>query len=197
MDTGSMMGIVKYFIIGIVLIGIVSYLFSIYNGLILVKNNVKKAWANIDVLLMQRSDEIPKLIETVKAFVKHEKNMIDKVLDARKLYLGSNTVGEKAVADDQLSGALKSLFALSENYPELKSNENFIQFQNRISSVEDDIADRREFYNDSVNNFNIRIESAPDVIVANYMGLKEQEMFEVPESKKEDVQIDFSDVTSP
>ena len=91
----------------------------------------------------------------------------------------------------------KSLFALSENYPELKSNENFIQFQNRISSIEDDIADRREFYNDSVNNFNIRIESAPDVIVANYMGLKEQEMFEVPESKKEDVQIDFSDVTSP
>lgn len=197
MDTGSMAGIVKYFIIGIVLIGIVSYLFSIYNGLILVKNNVKKAWANIDVLLMQRSDEIPKLIETVKAFVKHEKNMIDKVLDARKVYLGSNTVGEKAVADDQLSGALKSLFALSENYPELKSNENFIQFQNRISSIEDDIADRREFYNDSVNNFNIRIESAPDVIVANYMGLKEQEMFEVPESKKEDVQIDFSDVTSP
>ena len=197
MDTGSMMGIVKYFIIGIVLIGIVSYLFSIYNGLILVKNNVKKAWANIDVLLMQRSDEIPKLIETVKAFVKHEKNMINKVLDARKLYLGSNTVSEKAVADDQLSGALKSLFALSENYPELKSNENFIQFQNRISSIEDDIADRREFYNDSVNNFNIRIESAPDVIVANYMGLKEQEMFEVPESNKEDVQIDFSDVTSP
>jgi len=195
MDTGSMAGIVKYFIIGIVVIGLVSYLFSIYNGLILVKNNVKKAWANIDVLLMQRSDEIPKLIETVKAFVKHEKNMIDKVLDARKLYLGSNTVGEKAVADDQLSGALKSLFALSENYPELKSNENFIQFQNRISSIEDDIADRREFYNDSVNNFNIRIESAPDVIVANYMGLKEQEMFEVPESKKEDVEIDFSEVT--
>ena len=191
------MNIVIWFIFILGIIALVSWFFTVYNGLVQVRENIKKSWANIDVLLMQRSDEIPKLIETVKAFVKHEKNMIDKVLDARKVYLGSNTVGEKAVADDQLSGALKSLFALSENYPELKSNENFIQFQNRISSIEDDIADRREFYNDSVNNFNIRIESAPDVIVANYMGLKEQEMFEVPESKKEDVQIDFSDVTSP
>ena len=121
--------------------------------------------------------------------------MIKKVLDARENYLGANSVGEKAVADGEMVGALKSLFALSENYPELRSNENFIQFQNRISDLEDDIADRREFYNDSVNNYNIRIESMPDALIANYMGLKEEEMFEVPKSKKQDVDIDFSDIT--
>jgi len=179
----------------VVLIIIISYIFTIYNGLILVKNNLKKSWSNIDVLLMQRSDEIPKLLTTIKAFVKHEKNMIDKVLESRENYLGANSVGEKAVADNEMSSALKSLFALAENYPDLRSNENFIQFQSRISSLEDDIADRREFYNDSVNNYNIRIQSMPDVFIANSMGLKEEEMFEVPESKKQDVDIDFSDIT--
>lgn len=179
----------------VILIILISYFFTIYNGLIHVKNNLKKSWSNIDVLLMQRSDEIPKLLTTIKAFVKHEKNMIDKVLESREHYLGANSVGEKAVADNEMSGALKSLFALAENYPDLRSNENFIQFQSRISSLEDDIADRREFYNDSVNNYNIRIESMPDVFIANSMGLKEEEMFEVPESKKQDVEIDFSDIT--
>ena len=179
----------------VVLIIIISYIFTIYNGLILVKNNLKKSWSNIDVLLMQRSDEIPKLLTTIKAFVKHEKNMIDKVLESRENYLGANSVGEKAVADNEMSSALKSLFALAENYPDLRSNENFIQFQSRISSLEDDIADRREFYNDSVNNYNIRIQSMPDVFIANSMGLKEEEMFEVVVSKKQDVEIDFSDIT--
>ena len=190
------MAIFPLIVIGIILFIIIYYFFTIYNGLIMVKNNIKKSWANIDVLLMQRSDEIPKLLTTVKGYVKHEKGMIDKVLKSRENYLGANSVGEKAVADGEMAGALKSLFALSENYPELRSNENFIQSQNRISELEDDIADRREFYNDSVNNYNIRIQSMPDVIVANNMGLKEEEMFEVPASKKEDVEIDFSDVVS-
>ena len=189
------MALIPVFIIVLVLLVLIFYFFTIYNGLITVKNNIKKSWANIDVLLMQRSDEIPKLLTTVKGYVKHEKNMINKVLESREHYLGANTVGEKAIADGEMAGALKSLFALSENYPELRSNENFIQFQNRISSLEDDIADRREFYNDSVNNYNIRIQSMPDVFIANSMGLKEEEMFEVPASKKQDVEIDFSDIT--
>ena len=135
------------------------------------------------------------LTEKIEIIRWHEKNMIDKVLESREHYLGANSVGEKAVADNEMSGALKSLFALAENYPDLRSNENFIQFQSRISSLEDDIADRREFYKDSVNNYNIRNESMPDVFIANSMGLKEEEMFEVPESKKQDVEIDFSDIT--
>ena len=188
------MSIVFGFIILLGIIGLVSWFFTVYNGLVQVRENIKKSWANIDVLLMQRSDEIPKLIKTVKAFATHEKEMFDSVMAAREKYLGASSVGEKADADNMLSGALKSVFALSEAYPELRSNENFIQFQTRISSLENEIADRREFYNESVNNYNIRIQSLPDVWIAGPMGLQQEEMFEVPVEKKEDVDIDLDDL---
>ena len=188
------MSIVFSFIILLGIIGLVSWFFTVYNGLVQVRENIKKSWANIDVLLMQRSDEIPKLIKTVKAFATHEKEMFDSVMAAREKYLGASSVGEKADADNMLSGALKSVFALSEAYPELRSNENFIQFQNRISGLENEIADRREFYNESVNNYNIRIQSLPDVWIAGPMGLQQEEMFEVPVEKKEDVDIDLDDL---
>lgn len=134
------MNIVFGFIILLGIIGLVSWFFTVYNGLVQVRENIKKSWANIDVLLMQRSDEIPKLIKTVKAFATHEKEMFDSVMAAREKYLGASSVGEKADADNMLSGALKSVFALSEAYPELRSNENFIQFQNRISGLENTFA---------------------------------------------------------
>ena len=188
------MNIVFGFIILLGIIGLVSWFFTVYNGLVQVRENIKKSWANIDVLLMQRSDEIPKLIKTVKAFATHEKEMFDSVMAAREKYLGASSVGEKADADNMLSGALKSVFALSEAYPELRSNENFNQFQNRISGLENEIADRREFYNESVNNYNIRIQSLPDVWIAGPMGLQQEEMFEVPVEKKEDVDIDLDDL---
>ena len=188
------MNIVFGFIILLGIIGLVSWFFTVYNGLVQMRENIKKSWANIDVLLMQRSDEIPKLIKTVKAFATHEKEMFDSVMAAREKYLGASSVGEKADADNMLSGALKSVFALSEAYPELRSNENFIQFQNRISGLENEIADRREFYNESVNNYNIRIQSLPDVWIAGPMGLQQEEMFEVPVEKKEDVDIDLDDL---
>ena len=188
------MSIVFGFIILLGIIGLVSWFFTVYNGLVQVRENIKKSWANIDVLLMQRSDEIPKLIKTVKAFATHEKEMFDSVMAAREKYLGASSVGEKADADNMLSGALKSVFALSETYPELRSNENFIQFQTRISGLENEIADRREFYNESVNNYNIRIQSLPDVWIAGFMGLQQEEMFEVPADKKEDVDIDLDDL---
>ena len=190
------MNIVFGFIILLGIIGLVSWFFTVYNGLVQVRENIKKSWANIDVLLIQRSDEIPKLIKTVKAFATHEKEMFDSVMAAREKYLGASSVGEKADADNMLSGALKSVFALSEAYPELRSNENFIQFQNRISGLENEIADRREFYNESVNNYNIRIQSLPDVWIAGSMGLQQEEMFEVPIEKKEDVEIDLDNLYS-
>ena len=189
-----LMSIVFGFIILLGIIGLVSWFFTVYNGLVQVRENIKKSWANIDVLLMQRSDEIPKLIKTVKAFATHEKEMFDSVMAAREKYLGASSVGEKADADNMLSGALKSVFALSEAYPELRSNENFIQFQNRISGLENEIADRREFYNESVNNYNIRIQSLPDAWIAGPMGLQQEEMFEVPVEKKDDVDIDLDDL---
>ena len=188
------MQIVTIFVIVLLIIGSVSWFFTIYNGLIHVKENIKKSWANIDVLLMQRSDEIPKLIKVLRSFVKHEKRMFDNVMDARKSYLGANSITEKADADNQISGALKSVFALSEAYPELRSNDNFLNLQDRISGLENEIADRRELYNESVNNYNIRIQSLPDVVIANAMGLNQEEMFKVDEAKKKDVDIDLDNL---
>ena len=188
------MQIVVIFIISLAIIGLISWFFTIYNGLILVKENIKKSWANIDVLLMQRSDEIPKLIKVLKSFAKHEKKMFDNVMVARKSYLGANSITEKADADNQISDALKSLFALSEAYPELRSNENFLNLQDRISGLENEIADRRELYNESVNNYNIRIQSLPDVVIANAMGLDKEEMFQVNDLKKKDVGIELDNL---
>ena len=188
------MQIVVIFIISLVIIGLVSWFFTIYNGLIHVKENIKKSWANIDVLLMQRSDEIPKLIKVLKSFAKHEKKMFDNVMVARKSYLGANSITEKADADNQISDALKSVFALSEAYPELRSNENFLNLQDRISGLENEISDRRELYNESVNNYNIRIQSLPDVVIANAMGLDHEEMFQVHNLKKKDIDIDLDNL---
>ena len=188
------MQIVVIFIISLVIIGLVSWFFTIYNGLIHVKENIKKSWANIDVLLMQRSDEIPKLIKVLKSFAKHEKKMFDNVMVARKSYLGANSITEKADADNQISDALKSVFALSEAYPELRSNENFLNLQDRISRLENEISDRRELYNESVNNYNIRIQSLPDVAIANAMGLDQEEMFQVNDLKKKDVDINLDNL---
>ena len=181
-------GILILLIVAVVIIG---YIVTIYNGLIKLKNNIKKSWANIDVLLKQRSDELPKLIATVKGYMKHEKEVLENLTKARTNFLNANTVAETAAADNMISGALKSLFAVAENYPNLKANENFMQLQNRISGIENEIADRREFYNDSVNQYNIRIQSIPDVIVARIMGYNNEEMFEVAEIDKQDVEIKF------
>ena len=188
------MNIVVIFVIVLIIIGIISWFFTVYNGLIQVKENIKKSWANIDVLLMQRSDEIPKLIKVLKSFVKHEKKMFDNILDARTSYLGANSVSEKADADNRMSEALKSVFALSEAYPELGSNDNFLKLQERISGLENEIADRRELYNESVNNYNIRIQSLPDMFIANTLGLPQEEMFKVDENKKKDIDIDLDNL---
>ena len=188
------MQVVIIFVIILIVIGLVSWFFTVYNGLIHVKENIKKSWANIDVLLMQRSDEIPKLIKVLKACGKQEKTMFDNVMDARKSYLGANSIDEKADADNQISDALKSVFALSEAYPELRSNDNFLNLQDRISGLENEIADRRELYNESVNNYNIRIQSLPDVVIANALGLGPEKMFKVEASKKKDVEIDLDNI---
>ena len=188
------MSYVIIFILVLILFSLISWFLTVYNGLIQVKENIKKSWANIDVLLMQRSDEIPKLVKVLKSFVKHEKKMFDSIMEARSFYLGASTVSEKADADNEMSSALKSIFALSEAYPELKSNDNFLKLQERISGLENDIADRRELYNESVNNYNIRIQSLPDAFIANSMNLAAEEMFKVVEKKKKDVDIDLDNI---
>ena len=188
------MSYVIIFVLILVLFSLISWFLTVYNGLIQVKENIKKSWANIDVLLMQRSDEIPKLVKVLKSFVKHEKKIFDSIMEARSFYLGASSVPEKADADSEMSGALKSIFALSEAYPELRSNDNFLKLQDRISGLDNDIADRRELYNESVNNYNIRIQSLPDAFIANSMNLAAEEMFKVVEKKKKDVDIDLDNI---
>lgn len=170
---------------------VIIYAVNIYNFLVNLKNNIKKAWANIDVLLKQRHDEIPKIVDVCSGYMKYEKETLEAVIKARSLALGTKNVNETAKNEGMLSEALGKLFALSEKYPDLKANENFGHLRTRISQIESQIADRREFYNDSVNNYNIKIAQIPDVFVANFLNYQPEQMFQITESDKEDVKIKF------
>lgn len=178
-----------------VIAGAVGYLVMLYNGLIAVKNNVDKAWANIDVLLKQRHDELPNLMEVCKGYMKYEGDTFERVTKARNMYAQAQTVDQKVEAGAAVSGALGRLLATAENYPELKANNDFMQLQSRISELESQIADRREFYNDSVNVYNIRIQQMPDAMLAGPMNLHPHAMFQVAEEDKAPVKISFSDVS--
>lgn len=168
------------------------YFILIYNNLVTLKHNVSKAWANVDVLLKQRHDEIPKLVETCKQYMKYEKDALQAIINARAAV---STAREKTdvkalgTAETQLRLGLGNLFALAEDYPELKANESFQHLQLRITGLEHDIADRREFYNDSVNSKNIRIEQFPDILVARIMGFKPADLLEFAEAEKADVDM--------
>ena len=188
------MSYVIIFVLALVLFSLISWFLTVYNGLIQVRENINKSWANIDVLLMQRSDEIPKLVKVLKSFVKHEKKIFDSIMEARSFYLGASSVSEKADADSEMSSAIKSIFALSEAYTKLRSNGNFLKLQDRISGLENDIADRCELYNESVNNYNIRLQLLPEAFIANSMNLAAEEMFKVVEKKKKDVDIDLDNI---
>ncbi|MHB8653305.1 MAG: LemA family protein [Terriglobia bacterium] len=176
-------------VIILAVVGIVAYLLTIYNSLVRLRNDIDKAWSNIDVLLKQRHDELPKLIETCKGYMQYEQETFKKVVEARNAYSQATTLAEKAQSDNMITGALKTLFAVSEKYPDLKANNNFMRLQSRITELEEKIADRREFFNDDVNTFNIRIQQLPDVFVANMMGLQHRELFKVSDADRQDVDI--------
>jgi len=180
-------------LIGLVLVllvvGLLVYFITIYNSLVRLKNDIDKAWANIDVLLKQRHDELPKLIETCKGYMQYEQKTFLLITEARTAFMKATSVSEHAQADNMISSALKSLFAVSENYPELKANNNFMQLQKRISELEEKIADRREFFNDDVNTFNIRIQQVPDVFIAGMMHLQHHDLFKVTEEDRQDVEV--------
>ena len=184
-------GLIVGFIVLLFIIAIVLYFVIIFNSLIMLKNNIKKSWANIDVLLKQRSDELPKLIASVKGYMKHEKKTLETLTKARTSFLKAGSMQEKAAADNVISGALKTIFAVAENYPNLKANESFLNLQNRISGIENELADRREFYNDSVNTYNIRIQSIPDLFIARTLGYIDEQMFKVAEKNRQDVKVSF------
>ncbi len=171
-------------ILGIVTV-IIFVFVSIYNSLIRLKNQIDRSWSNIEVILKQRFDEIPQLVQIIEQFVNYENKILSKLIEARKNYSSAQTIKDKMDSSQRMSMAFTGLLALSENYPELKSNENFKQLQNRISDLENQLADRREHYNESVTNFNTRIEQIPDVIVARSLNYLPKEMFKVAEEEKQ------------
>ena len=181
-------GIILLVVLAVVLI----YFVLLYNQLVQVKHNVSKAWANIDVLLKQRHDELPKLVETCKQYMKFEQDTLMRVMQARS---GVSEAREHrdipalGQAEGDLRGALGRLFALAEAYPDLKTNQTFLQLQTRISSLENAIADRREFYNESVNINNVRIEQFPDSVVAGIFSFKPFELLKFSTEEKSDVQM--------
>lgn len=174
------------------IVACVVYLVTIYNGLVAIKNDIDKAWANIDVLLKQRHDELTKLLDTTKGYMEFERDTLTRITQARSQYQQAVTIDQKAQADQSMTSALRGFFAVAENYPELKANNNFQLLAKRISELESQIADRREFYNDCVNTFNIRIQQVPDTFVAAFMQLTPRTMLKIDEADKTDVKMSFA-----
>jgi LemA protein len=179
------------FVLVLIGLGIIGAIVAIYNGLVTVRNNVQKAWQNIDVVLQQRHDELPKLIDTCKAYMKHERDLLNKLTELRTGYTMAKEIEEKVKTENALNELLGKLTVVWEQYPDLKASQNFIQIQDRVSAVESKIADYREMFNDAVNIFNIQIERFPDAVMARAMNMQRRSFLEVPEEKKEDVKMDF------
>ena len=183
---------VTIFVITGVVLALVLYVILIYNNFVRLKHNVSQAWSNIDVLLKQRHDELPKLVETCKQYMKHEREVLEKVTQARAAVGKAREAGDVAAlgaAETRMRVGLANLFAVAENYPELRANENFQHLQNRISQLEAQIADRREYYNDSVNINNVRVEQFPDGIVARLFRFGLRPLLSFEESELKDVNV--------
>lgn len=190
-----MTGFVLAFVVGVVVVvGVVaalsgSFLISRYNSLVQVQENVDQAWANIEVTLKQRAEELPKLIDTATHFLKQEREILNEITEARTAVQDAEGPRAEAEADQQLRGALGSLFAVAEDYPELRSSEQFQQLQNRISDLEGQIADRRELYNESATIYNARIRQIPDLLFALALKLEPRELFEAEDGEMENVDV--------
>lgn len=179
-------------IILIILGLIILWVIFTYNKLITLKNRAKEAWADIDVQLKRRYDLIPNLIETVKGYASHERELFEKVTQARTQAMGAQTIKEKGEAENMLSQTLKSLFAVAENYPQLRATENFQKLQDELTDTEDKIQAARRFYNGNVRDLNITVESFPANVIASTFGFKQAEFFEIEEATtREPVKVNF------
>ena len=179
-----------YIILGAVaLVGV--YIWMLYNGLRVASIRVKEAWSGIDVQLKRRSSLIPNLMEAVKGYAKHEKAVFENVTKARAALMSAKSPKEALAADNQLTGALKTLFAIAEAYPNLKASENFKELQEELSDTETKIAAARQFYNANVLDYNTKIKVFPNVVVANMLGFKEESFFEAEEVAKADIKVKF------
>lgn len=180
-----------FIVLGLIIV-VAVYLIVIYNNLVALRENIRKNWSNIDVLLKQRHEELPKLVDTAKQYMQYEQQTFEKIMRARSAVnqaQANGDIGELGAAETQLRAGLGRLFAVAEDYPELKANESFQHLQTRITGLEEAIADRREFYNESVNNNNIRIEQFPDVLVARWFGFRPGQLLEFSEEQTRDVDV--------
>jgi len=187
MDTSAVVIIV---IVGILVV-LLFYVIGVYNKLVNARNKVENQFSQIDIQLKRRTDLIPNLVETVKGYAKHEEGTLTAVIEARNKAVNAGTVNEKVEANNELSGAISRLFALSESYPELKANENFMSLQNDLKDTEDKITYARQFYNDSAMNFNNLVEMFPSNIVANMFKFKKFEFFKIDEKEKDVPKVKF------
>lgn len=180
---------------GLILLGIIAVIaiaiIAMYNGLITLRNRVDEAWSDISVQLKRRYDLIPNLINTVKGYAAHEKEVFEKVTEARTQAMNAGTTAEKAEAENVLSGTLKSLFAVSENYPDLKANQNFLELQRELTDTEDKIMASRRFYNGNVRDFNTKLQVFPTNMIAGMLKFTAREFFEMDEKEKENVKVEF------
>lgn len=180
--------IIALIVIAVIVIAVI----VMYNGFIKLKNNCEEAFATMDVYLKKRYDLIPNLVETVKGYAAHEKETLTKVIEARNMAQGAATVEEKIVGENQLQGTLKSLFAIAENYPDLKANQNFLDLQNQLKKVEEDIANSRKYYNAVVKQFNVKCEAFPSNIIAGIFKFEKKAMFEVDSAEeRQNVKVSF------
>ncbi len=181
---------IAWIIVGIIAVLAIWGIF-IYNGLIRLKNRVDEAWSDIDVQLKRRYDLIPNLVNTVKGYAAHEKEVFEKVTEARTRAMSAQSAGDKAKAENMLSDTLKSLFAVAEAYPDLKANQNFLELQRELTDTENKVQASRRFYNGNVRDFNTKIQVFPNNIFAGMLGFKEREFFEAEETEKEPVKVEF------
>ncbi|MBI2330518.1 LemA family protein [Candidatus Daviesbacteria bacterium] len=181
---------ITYIVIGAVVLA-VFWLLVTYNSLVTLRNRVREAWSQIDVQLKRRSSLIPNLVETVKGYAKHEKGVLEEVTKARTALMGAKNPHEAAAADNMLTGALKSLFAVAENYPQLRASENFKQLQDEISDTETKVAASRQFYNTNVLDLNNSLETIPSAWVGQMFNFKKEEFFKATEEEKADIKLQF------
>jgi LemA protein len=179
------------FILLAIIVIVAIIVISIYNRLVVLRNRIENAWSQIDVQLKRRADLIPNLVETVKGYAAHEKEVFQKVTEARSALMNAKGVKEQGDANNMLTGALKTLFAVAENYPELKANQNFMMLQEELSGTESKIAYARQFYNDTVLKYDNLREKFPSNIIAGMFGFKEREYFAVDEVDREPVEVKF------
>jgi LemA protein len=186
-----MIGWIVLGVLLLILTVLVVYVITIYNGLVSLKNNIDKSWSNIDVLLKQRFDELPKLIKVCEGYMQHEQKTLEAVIKARSMVQNARGDKDSLQAQNMLTDTLRSLFMVVERYPDLKADTAFQSLSQRISELEDMIADRREYYNDSVTIYNIRIEQFPDLLIARLFNFAGRALWQINPAHREDVEVSF------